>query len=142
MILIPTLVGNACLMLRSAPAPPALPAGCVGIPQRGFSTFGTGEGFLAGANILQIASIGISAGLLADDEGTIAAGYGHINDEVVVQPQVKVDGIKQDGGFQQHLGVLYNGARRALVCQGRVLSGAQGTTGRLCACACGARWAG
>ncbi|KZW03001.1 galactose mutarotase-like protein [Exidia glandulosa HHB12029] len=111
-ILIPSIVGNACLLLQSTD-PPALTDvardSCTRITQRGFSTFGTGAGFLAGANILQIASIGISAGLISGNESTIAAGYGHINDEVVVHPEIKVDGIKQDGGFQQHLGVLYNG---------------------------------
>lgn len=75
-ILIPATVSNACLLLSSVIEPATLPPQCVSMLARGFSTFGTGAGFLAGANILQIASIGISAGLLGDNETMIAQAYG------------------------------------------------------------------
>lgn len=71
---------------------------------RAFSTFTftANVGFLAGANILDIASIGVSSGVLSNDSSVVADAFSKINAEVVVHPDVKVDGIKPDGSFSQH----------------------------------------
>lgn len=39
----------------------------------------------------------------------MSEAYGRVNAEVVFQPAVMVDGIKPDGSFSQHSGLLYNG---------------------------------
>jgi hypothetical protein len=70
---------------------------------RSFSTFGTGASFLAGANILDIASIGVSGGILSENTTMITQAFEYINKEIVVHPEIKVDGIKPDGSFSQHL---------------------------------------
>jgi len=69
---------------------------------RSFSVFGTGESFLAGANILDIASIGVAAGILSGNTTKVGLAFEHINAEIVVHPEPKVDGIKPDGSFSQH----------------------------------------
>jgi len=69
---------------------------------RSFSTFGTGAHFLAGANILDIASIGVAAGILSNNATKVGLAFEHINAEIVVHPVPKEDGIKPDGSFSQH----------------------------------------
>ena len=80
--------------------------------QRAFGTFGrfvNGLGFLTGANTLDVAKIGIDSGLLTDNATVIADGYARIHAEVVVQNATKADGIRADGSFGQHGGIIYNG---------------------------------
>ena len=69
---------------------------------RSFSTFGSNASFLAGANILDIASIGVASGVLSGDEKMVANAFSKINPEIVVHPETKKDGIKPDGSFSQH----------------------------------------
>lgn len=68
-----------------------------------------GLGFLTGANTLDVAKIGIDAGLLTDNATIVADGYARIHKEVVVQNATKADGIRADGSFGQHGGIIYNG---------------------------------
>jgi hypothetical protein len=58
---------------------------------------------------LDVAKIGIDVALLASNTSLIAEAYGRINDEVVIESGVMIDGIKPDGSFGQHGGLLYNG---------------------------------
>jgi hypothetical protein len=58
---------------------------------------------------LDVAKIGIDLALLTSITSLIVEAYGRINDEVVIEPGVMVDGIKPDGSFGQHGGLLYNG---------------------------------
>ncbi len=70
---------------------------------------GVPGGKLTGSNTLDVASVGISQGLLQGDESILTAAYMHIHNEFQVQTALKADGIRPDGSFGQHLGVLYDG---------------------------------
>lgn len=85
---------------------------CTHITTRTFGTFGhnvNGLGFATGANTLDIAKIGIDSGLLINNASILMDGYARIHNEVVVQNAVKADGIRPDGSFGQHGGIIYNG---------------------------------
>ncbi|KAF8473611.1 hypothetical protein JB92DRAFT_3134826 [Gautieria morchelliformis] len=73
-------------------------------------------GFLAGANTLDISSIGIALGLLSDNASIVADAHDCVHNEVQAQSGFQLDGIQQDGSFSQHQGLLYNAAtkRKAL----------------------------
>ncbi|PIL31993.1 hypothetical protein GSI_06697 [Ganoderma sinense ZZ0214-1] len=64
---------------------------------------------MTGANTLDIAKISVDLGLLTKDDKAVGDAYTVAHHEVVVKDAVKVDGIKADGSFIQHGGVLYNG---------------------------------
>ena len=82
---------------------------CNSISARSYDTFYEGKSFLTGANTLDVAEIGIDLALLTSNTTLITEAYGRINAEVVIEPGVMVDGIKPDGSFGQHKGLLYNG---------------------------------
>ncbi|KAL0071852.1 hypothetical protein AAF712_000774 [Marasmius tenuissimus] len=82
---------------------------CTHMTARSYGTFLGSFGFLAGANILDIAKIGIDNGILNGNVTLITDAYQRIHKEVQIQPGVKVDGVKADGSFGQHTGLLYNG---------------------------------
>jgi hypothetical protein len=67
------------------------------------------QGFVAGANILDMAQIGIDQGLRVSNTTLISEAYGRVHAQMVEQNGIKVDGIKPDGSFSQHGGLLYNG---------------------------------
>ncbi|TFK30475.1 chondroitin AC lyase [Coprinopsis marcescibilis] len=110
-ILIPELVGQSCLLLgNSLSASEA--ASCIRITFRSFNTFGrsiNGVGYLTGANTLDVARIGIDHGLLSSNASIVNEAYRRTHDELVVQNDTKADGIRLDGSFGQHAGILYNG---------------------------------
>ncbi|KAJ7692130.1 polysaccharide lyase family 8 protein [Mycena rosella] len=111
-ILIPGWVGQVCLSLGSSLSAEEL-AGCTRITGRAFNTLQTGINGVAaitGANLLDIASIGIDQGLLLGNASTVAAGYVAAHSDLVFQNATKADGIRADGSFGQHTGLLYNGA--------------------------------
>lgn len=79
---------------------------------RAFNTLQTGingVSAITGANLLDIASIGIDQGLYLGNATTVAAGYAAVHSDLVVQNAIKADGIRADGSFGQHEGLLYNG---------------------------------
>ncbi|KAG9007820.1 hypothetical protein FRB93_007211 [Tulasnella sp. JGI-2019a] len=117
-ILVPGLSTSTCMLLN-ATITTAQRASCVHIGQRGYDTFsryGIGNRWLTGANVLDIASNGVSVGVLRAFGGEMDAGikligeaYGYVHGEVVVREGLRADGIRPDGSFGQHGGVLYTG---------------------------------
>ncbi|KAH9037249.1 polysaccharide lyase family 8 protein [Lactarius pseudohatsudake] len=107
-ILVPKLVDESCLLFNASLTPTQFNS-CNTISARAYDTFYEGKSFLTGANILDVAKIGIDLALLTSNTTLIAEAYGRINAEIAIQPGVMVDGIKPDGSFGQHGGLLYNG---------------------------------
>nr|VWO96784.1 Hyaluronate lyase (EC (Hyaluronidase) (HYase) [Ganoderma boninense] len=111
-IAIPSLVGESCLLIGAENLSKSQVAGCTQILKRSAATLQDGVpgiGRMTGANTLDIARISVDLGLLTKDDKAISDAYTAAHHEVVVQSAVKVDGIKADGSFSQHGGVLYNG---------------------------------
>ena len=96
-------------MLFNASLTPTQINGCTTISARAYNTFYEGKSFLTGANILDVAKIGIDLALFTSNASLITEAYVRINNEIVIKPGVRVDGIKPDGSFGQHGGLLYNG---------------------------------
>ncbi|KAL0951141.1 hypothetical protein HGRIS_007876 [Hohenbuehelia grisea] len=110
-ILIPGLCAQTCLLLGDTLTEHQLNK-CTQITGRAYGTFDhniNGVGSLTGANTLDVAKIGIDQGLLTMNESLVADAYRRVHGELVVQHEVKADGIRDDGSFGQHAGVLYNG---------------------------------
>ncbi|KAG8696082.1 hypothetical protein FRC08_007380, partial [Ceratobasidium sp. 394] len=113
-ILVPTAVGKACLMLRDELSPTEY-GNCTLITARAYAPFyrRPQPGYVSGANIIDMASVGIAAGLLENNRtgnvSRITDAYQRVHNEVVVHPEDRVDGIKPDGSFQQHIGIIYDG---------------------------------
>lgn len=108
-ILVPKLVDESCLLFNASLSPSEF-SSCASISARSYDTFYNGsKTYLSGANILDVAKIGIDVALLTTNATLITEAYGRINAEVVIEPGIKVDGIKPDGSFGQHTGLLYNG---------------------------------
>ena len=108
---VPTFVGEVCLLLGDSLTTSEL-GNCTKMTGRSFATFDTGingVSAITGANALDIASIGIDEGLLTQNATLIAAAFGRVHDDAVVQNAVKADGIRADGSFGQHTGIIYNG---------------------------------
>jgi hypothetical protein len=55
--------------------------------------------FLTGANVLDVAKIGIDGALLNLNLTQITDAYRRIHEEVVVQQAIEADGIRPDGSF-------------------------------------------
>ncbi|KAG7099076.1 hypothetical protein E1B28_000951 [Marasmius oreades] len=104
----PMQVAATCLLMEDALAPSQI-SNCTHMTARSYGTFQGDFSFLAGANILDIAKIGIDNGVLNQDVSLITDAYQRIHNEVQIQPGIRVDGIKADGSFGQHTGLLYNG---------------------------------
>ena len=108
---IPGFVGEACLLLGDSLLVSEL-GNCTKFTGRSFATFETGingVSAITGANALDIASIGLDEGLLTQNASMISSAFDRIHAEVVVQNAVKADGIRADGSFGQHTGIIYNG---------------------------------
>jgi hypothetical protein len=67
------------------------------------------QGFVSGANILDMSKIGIDQGVRSLNSTLVTEAYGRVHAQMVVVPGIMVDGIKPDGSFGQHTGLLYNG---------------------------------
>ncbi|KAG8725998.1 hypothetical protein FRC11_001045, partial [Ceratobasidium sp. 423] len=113
-IQVPMRSGKACTLLRSELVGSEL-ANCTLMASRAYALFHREEqpSYLSGANIIDLALIGISAGLLENDRSgnasRIAHAYEQVHGQVTIQPEDRVNGIKPDGSFQQHTGMIYNG---------------------------------
>ncbi|KAH9849787.1 polysaccharide lyase family 8 protein [Lenzites betulinus] len=108
---VPTFVGEVCLLLGSSLTASEL-ASCQKITGRSFATFDTGingVSAITGANALDIASIGVDGGLLAQNATLVTAAFGRVHADAVIQDAIKADGIRPDGSFGQHTGIIYNG---------------------------------
>ncbi|GLB36185.1 putative polysaccharide lyase family 8, N terminal alpha-helical domain [Lyophyllum shimeji] len=110
-ILIPDLVGRSCVLLEDT-LTPTEGMSCSRITGRAYNTFDkniNGLGFLTGANTLDVAAIGIDLALLTVNATLLADAYRRIHLELSIRDGVKADGIRPDGSFGQHGGILYNG---------------------------------
>ncbi|THH15976.1 hypothetical protein EW146_g4583 [Bondarzewia mesenterica] len=110
-ILIPGFVGETCLLLNDTLSTTEM-GNCTKMTGRAFATFDTGingVSSITGSNTLDIASIGVDLGLLTVNETLLDNAFDRVHDEVVVQNTVKADGIRADGSFGQHSGIIYNG---------------------------------
>ena len=58
---------------------------------------------------MDVAKIGVDLALLTSNTTLITEAYSRINEGVLIQPGIMIDGIKPDGSFSQHSGLLYNG---------------------------------
>ncbi|KAK7055904.1 polysaccharide lyase family 8 protein [Favolaschia claudopus] len=112
-ILIPSWVGQVCLSLGDTLTASEL-EGCTRMTSRAYNTLQTGiqnmTSGITGANLLDIASVGIDLGLLQGNSSLVKEGYDVVHSDFVYQTQPKADGIRPDGSFGQHVGLLYNGA--------------------------------
>ncbi|KAG6850521.1 hypothetical protein H0H93_012522 [Arthromyces matolae] len=110
-ILIPDLVGQSCVLLNGTLSSGEID-NCTRMLIRSYSTFDTnvhGLGYLTGANALDVASIGIDYALLSTNLTILTDAFRRIHLEVNIENVVKADGIRADGAFGQHSGILYNG---------------------------------
>ncbi|CAE6488497.1 unnamed protein product, partial [Rhizoctonia solani] len=107
-------VGPACVLLRDKLTESEL-GNCTLITSQAFAPYYREEypGYLSGANGIDIAVIGIDAGLLENNKtgnvSKIADAYEKVHNQVVIQPEPRVDGIKSDGSFQQQSGIIFDG---------------------------------
>ncbi|KAL4243438.1 dermatan-sulfate isomerase family protein [Abortiporus biennis] len=110
-ILVPNLVSQTCLVLNDTLTDDQH-THCTTITGRTYGTFGHSVhnlGIATGANLLDIAKIGIDQGLLNLNVSIITDAFRRIHNEVVIENATMADGIRADGSFGQHGGVLYNG---------------------------------
>ncbi|KAG1833845.1 polysaccharide lyase family 8 protein [Suillus variegatus] len=110
-ILIPEFVSQSCLLLNSTLTPTQL-GNCTHITLRAYGTFDhyvNGIGYITGSNALDLAKIGIDEGLLVVNISMIVDAFTRIHETVVIEQPVGSDGIRPDGSFGQHLGIIYNG---------------------------------
>ncbi|KAF8973957.1 polysaccharide lyase family 8 protein [Flammula alnicola] len=110
-ILIPGWVGQVCLLLGDS-LTTSESLGCQRMTSRSYGTFLTGingVSSITGANTMDIASIGIDLGLSTANTTLLTDAYNRVHQELTVKNGLKVDGIRADGSFGQHAGILYNG---------------------------------
>ncbi|KAJ3511292.1 hypothetical protein NLJ89_g4183 [Agrocybe chaxingu] len=110
-ILIPSLLGQSCLLLNETLAQEQL-SSCSRMTLRSYGTFDrfvNGLGTLTGANTLDVARIGIDQALLTYNTSLLTDAYRRVHLEVQIKNGIKVDGVRADGSFGQHAGILYNG---------------------------------
>ncbi|KAF8640729.1 hypothetical protein AX17_000381 [Amanita inopinata Kibby_2008] len=110
-ILIPELVGQTCLLLNETLTLSQLD-NCTRITGRSYSTFDynvNGVGFLTGANTLDVSKIGIDEALLIGNISRLTDAFSRVHTELNIRDGIKADGIRPDGSFGQHSGILYNG---------------------------------
>ncbi|KAG8969766.1 hypothetical protein FRC03_001111 [Tulasnella sp. 419] len=116
-ILIPRLAGHTCMIMNTN-ITAAQRQSCITIGERAYAKFDAdlnGLGHLTGANTLDVASNSVDMGLLkffgnlTGGEAIVADSYRRAHSELVIRTANKADGIRPDGSFGQHEGILYNG---------------------------------
>ncbi|KAL5534202.1 hypothetical protein ACEPAG_664 [Sanghuangporus baumii] len=108
---IPDLVVRSCLLVTPSLTPDQF-SNYTHISGRAYATVNRNVinlGIYTGANLLDMASIGIDLSLLTENSSLIGDAYTRVHNEVVIQEAVRTDGIKPDGSFSQHGGLIYNG---------------------------------
>ncbi|KZV71320.1 polysaccharide lyase family 8 protein [Peniophora sp. CONT] len=108
---IPGYVGEVCLLLNNTLSATEL-GNCTKFGSRAYNTFLTGingVSAITGSNALDLASIGVDVGILTENATLITDAFARVHEEVVIQNGLKVDGIRADGSFGQHTGIIYNG---------------------------------
>ncbi|KAG2205881.1 hypothetical protein INT46_006914 [Mucor plumbeus] len=107
----PSNIGDICLLLEKQLTTNQLTI-CTKIQARSYATIDTGlrtVSSFTGANLLDVASVGITLGLLNEDANTLQAALEDFYRGVEISSKVAGDGIQSDGSFMQHAGLLYNG---------------------------------
>ncbi|KAG6885285.1 hypothetical protein C0993_003716 [Termitomyces sp. T159_Od127] len=100
-ILIPTWVGQVCLLLGNS-LTTSEQSSCALMTGRAYNTFQTGingVSAITGANTLDIASIGIDLGLSTSNMTLVSDAYARVHSELVIKNGIKADGIRADGSF-------------------------------------------
>lgn len=99
--MIPELVGQTCLLLNDTLTVEQFDH-CLNMTGRSYDLFlrpFNEVSFLTGANILDVAKIGIDGALLNINLTQITDAYRRIHQEVVIHQEIKADGIRPDGSF-------------------------------------------
>ncbi|KAJ6552997.1 chondroitin AC/alginate lyase [Mycena capillaripes] len=107
----PELVSRTCLLLNETLLPEEF-GNCTTMTGRAYNTFivpAHQVGVLTGANALDVAKIGIDLALLTVNASLLMDAYSRVHSQMVITTAVKADGIRPDGSFGQHSGIIYNG---------------------------------
>ncbi|KAG1474632.1 hypothetical protein G6F56_000243 [Rhizopus delemar] len=105
---VPRLIGSICLVMMEELSESQIEK-CNIIMSRAYERATRKPTNLTGANLLDVASIGISMGLLNRDSALLINALGIFYSGVKITDTLSGDGIQSDGSFMQHLGLLYNG---------------------------------
>ncbi|KAH8826605.1 polysaccharide lyase family 8 protein [Flagelloscypha sp. PMI_526] len=107
-ILIPRLVGQACLLMNETLTATQF-SNCTTMTTRAYGNFfhPINGGSSTGANLLDISNIGIDGGILSGNVTQLTDAYNRIHSAISIVPSG--DGIHTDGSFGQHDGLIYNG---------------------------------
>ncbi|KAI7902961.1 galactose mutarotase-like domain-containing protein [Cokeromyces recurvatus] len=112
MISVPTYISDICLLLQEHGLTSKQLMGCKDIQTRSFDRI-VGRirpvSNWTGANLLDVASVGFSMGLLTQNATAVKIALEYFYGGVEISPRVAGDGIQADGSFMQHDGLLYNG---------------------------------
>ncbi|KAF8216201.1 polysaccharide lyase family 8 protein [Mycena galopus ATCC 62051] len=107
----PELVSLSCLLLNDTLLPSEL-GNCTKMTARAYNTFivpANQVGVLTGANALDVAKIGIDLALLTVNVSLLTDAYSRVHSQMVLTTPDRADGIRPDGSFGQHTGIIYNG---------------------------------
>ncbi|KAI0029629.1 polysaccharide lyase family 8 protein [Vararia minispora EC-137] len=108
---IPGFVGEVCVMLNGTLTPSEL-GNCTKFTSRAYNTFLTGingVSAITGSNSECGTRIGVDLGIFTGNESSLIDAFGHVHNEVIIENAIKADGIRPDGSFGQHTGIIYNG---------------------------------
>ncbi|KAF7340878.1 Polysaccharide lyase family 8 protein [Mycena sanguinolenta] len=107
----PDLVSRTCLLINDALSASEL-GNCTKMTGRAYNTFivpAHQVGVLTGANALDVAKIGIDLALLTVNVSLLTDAYSRVHSQMVLTTPDRADGIRPDGSFGQHTGIIYNG---------------------------------
>ncbi|KAI8367000.1 chondroitin AC/alginate lyase [Choanephora cucurbitarum] len=108
---IPSAIGDTCLLLRNE-LNESQKKRCITIQARAFAkvtSMTQAISVLTGANLLDVADIGITLAMFKDDLEMLKTALEAFYDGVTISETTAGDGIQADGSFIQHKGILYNG---------------------------------